>query len=557
MKKLPFALIVLCLMAGATRAQERTREEVALIASRADSIFATYLEKSSFKEPGTIKLNDRVLKQFEKLFTTDATIFDDINAVFNPEVKEGEYPYQLKTRTRSQYIDGMLDEFTNGIIVNNKRVNMSYTDFDRGLIYAAVEREVTGITSTHRYDFYSRSGLLLTMVVRPDLSVRIQSIDPIGTPVFKIRNDEDLDGVIDERDECRRIRGIISLNGCPDSDGDGIPDKDDECPMLSGPKENKGCPPSTFTYSFVFNGGIGYNFSKSALPVQPYNNTDLGYESLDKERSKMMEIDNPDRFSGSLFLGGNICYYYGKKKNNRNKGISLGISVLNFKGDYGMKTLPMYEFRSYDGNDYYRRRVTIKEFYEEATFNIFNAPLFFRYKEKFSAKSGFEIFAGPAFTYMMITSSPRVIADFEGIYQWNEEKKRYDYLPNLTTNQNDFYVTGDMVTAHTNEQQYFEQIRNAGTLYLFELNKKLEKKTDVKDRYGLGLNAGADVFYHFSPNMAIKIGGVIMYSKLLGDNDTYKIVDKPDENQYKSVFQSNWSINYLSFGINAGLIIGI
>jgi Thrombospondin type 3 repeat len=70
--------------------------------------------------------------------------------------------------------------------------------------------------------------------------------------------DTDGDGIPDNEDACKRIKGVASdtprLNGCPpppppvDTDGDGIGDPDDACPKKKGvassdPKLN-GCPPA-------------------------------------------------------------------------------------------------------------------------------------------------------------------------------------------------------------------------------------------------------------------------------------------------------------------------
>lgn len=57
--------------------------------------------------------------------------------------------------------------------------------------------------------------------------------------------DSDLDGVIDNEDECPMLAGSKETNGCPDTDGDLIIDKYDDCPRLKGVKENNGCPEIT------------------------------------------------------------------------------------------------------------------------------------------------------------------------------------------------------------------------------------------------------------------------------------------------------------------------
>jgi outer membrane protein OmpA-like peptidoglycan-associated protein len=65
------------------------------------------------------------------------------------------------------------------------------------------------------------------------------AVDVNGCPI-----DTDGDGVPDYLDECRTVKGLTSLKGCPDSDGDGVADKDDKCPDT--PKgwkvDASGCP---------------------------------------------------------------------------------------------------------------------------------------------------------------------------------------------------------------------------------------------------------------------------------------------------------------------------
>ncbi len=54
--------------------------------------------------------------------------------------------------------------------------------------------------------------------------------------------DADGDGVIDKLDACPKESGPAKLRGCPDSDGDGIADRQDACPNEAGPAHRKGCP---------------------------------------------------------------------------------------------------------------------------------------------------------------------------------------------------------------------------------------------------------------------------------------------------------------------------
>jgi OOP family OmpA-OmpF porin len=64
-------------------------------------------------------------------------------------------------------------------------------------------------------------------------------VDAHGCPV-----DTDGDGVADYLDKCPDVKGLASLQGCPDVDGDGVADPDDRCPSTpAGVRvDASGCP---------------------------------------------------------------------------------------------------------------------------------------------------------------------------------------------------------------------------------------------------------------------------------------------------------------------------
>jgi type IX secretion system PorP/SprF family membrane protein len=65
-------------------------------------------------------------------------------------------------------------------------------------------------------------------------------ISRAGCP--EIDGDSDGDGIIDAKDNCPFISGAIEFRGCPDTDEDGVPDLSDNCPFLKGLIPNRGCP---------------------------------------------------------------------------------------------------------------------------------------------------------------------------------------------------------------------------------------------------------------------------------------------------------------------------
>lgn len=61
-----------------------------------------------------------------------------------------------------------------------------------------------------------------------------------GCPI----EDADEDGVEDDKDACPLEYGKAALMGCPDSDNDGVIDRNDSCPNIPGPLDFNGCPDS-------------------------------------------------------------------------------------------------------------------------------------------------------------------------------------------------------------------------------------------------------------------------------------------------------------------------
>jgi outer membrane protein OmpA-like peptidoglycan-associated protein len=68
--------------------------------------------------------------------------------------------------------------------------------------------------------------------------------DVSGLVAFNGCPDADGDGIQDSKDSCPNTAGLAALNGCPDADGDGIANKDDMCPNEKGSSANRGCPDS-------------------------------------------------------------------------------------------------------------------------------------------------------------------------------------------------------------------------------------------------------------------------------------------------------------------------
>ena len=156
MKKILLQLMLFVLPAFAI-AQGYSAEDKATICTNVDTLLQAYLQKSGLKLPGGNKRNDKVVGDLRAMFTVDAEIFDDINATYN-EKKDSD-PYELKIKTRNIYIEDLIDAFPKGLIINNKNVNINYSNIDKGEIQVALERNVLG-TNTNKFTLDRKSTRL-------------------------------------------------------------------------------------------------------------------------------------------------------------------------------------------------------------------------------------------------------------------------------------------------------------------------------------------------------------------------------------------------------------
>lgn len=63
----------------------------------------------------------------------------------------------------------------------------------------------------------------------------------VPIPYSKIK-DRDKDGIVNKKDKCPDVPGVLEFNGCPDKDGDHIQDSEDKCPDIAGLASAQGCP---------------------------------------------------------------------------------------------------------------------------------------------------------------------------------------------------------------------------------------------------------------------------------------------------------------------------
>ena len=108
--------------------------------------------------------------------------------------------------------------------------------------------------------------------------------------------------------------------------------------------------------------------------------------------------------------------------------------------------------------------------------------------------------------------------------------------------------------------------------YDFIANKELKNIQETAiNRFGLAINATGDIFYHVSAKAAVKLGAAFFYgvNTLSKGDDNYLMIVKGEKGgdfsedhgsngDYRSIYNSNLKReNFSSFGINAGIILGL
>jgi len=80
----------------------------------------------------------------------------------------------------------------------------------------------------------------------------------------------------------------------------------------------------------------------------------------------------------SLALGANLAYFFTR---NKRLGISLGTDLTNYSATYTVIDPAIYTFKSNDGVNDYRRRITLQAgSFEKINYSLLNFPLLFTYR---------------------------------------------------------------------------------------------------------------------------------------------------------------------------------
>jgi hypothetical protein len=553
-----------------------SNEEKAAIAAKVDSVVMIYLRNSSFTTGGESKYNEAVASELMALFTEDATIFDDVIPKYQDN--GNGYPYVLESKSRNDYFRGAFKELKSGIRIRNRKLRVSYDDLETGVVKVYLNRMLEAVTKTEEYAISNNDTVLVKLrISNPSLAVKIASVEPVGQTAFKVKNDADLDGLIDARDECAQEKGFRALKGCPDRDLDGIADKDDNCPDIKGLPQFNGCTDKWFSYPLVLSASTGPLLNLNNINAPEANTLFRPFSDLDPDQSlQTAEVKNPG-FKTGIAFNAHIAYYFGKKQSNKNKGVSIGINLNTYEASYTLNNAVIH-FKDFDGVDFYRRIITIDEATERVRFNTINIPLMFRYRFKVSRKVGLEFSTGPSFNlFFNRQSTDKVVYDAEGAYAYKGDAatglSRFDYFQVFNPIKEDYLMLraqdidpddlGGAISASA--AAAYANLAEANRNYDFGLNRELSDKGDfssIETRRGFALNAGLDLTYNIFYRFLFKVGANVIVGRnnsTTGDNE-YTFITKNDNggpDKYNSLFNSNQASTYLAFGVNVGLIIGL
>lgn len=545
-------------------------EEKSTVARNVDSLLTAFMKNSTFTQGGENKYNEITASHLMALFTEDAVIFDDIFPKYNDDGIGS--PYKLESKKRNDYFRVAYREFASGVRIKNKMIRINYDEINNGKVKVYLNRMLEARSASDGFLITNNDTILLNVRIFPNLNVKIFGIEPIGIALFKVMNDADQDGIINEIDECDDEKGPKLLSGCPDNDKDGIANRYDDCPEFFGYPQFNGCDSGWYSYPFVFSASVGYILALNRIKLPTGGELARPFEKLDEfESMQEAKVTNPG-LTGGISFNAHLAYYFGKKKSNLKKGLSLGINISSYEADYSLTNVVLH-YKDFDGVDFYRRIVTIDEANERVRFNTINIPIMFRYRFKTSKNVGIEISAGASgMIFFNRFSAAKVLYDAEGVYDFNENLNRFDYMEVFDPIENDYLMLrsedidpDDFGTNSSTADAAFNLLYGANRNYDFGLNRELSDNGDftgIETRYGYAFNGGLDLTYNIFYKVLLKAGANIV----VGRNNTsvkeksYTFITTKKENSeadYHSIFDSDRPSTYIAFGLNIGLIIGL
>ena len=179
-------------------------------------LFDKFRSNCNFNDDG--QLSQLKLKQFQSLFSKEATIID----IFNP-IRVDDTKVEAVDRPIQEFINTIQSDYPGGLDLTLQNVSLDYSNLSTSSIAKLL---VSRAYSTN---------------LNPETLNDIIEVEVKLSPDFKSAEIVKITG--------GKTSLSFTFNPCPelaigesDTDGDCVSNKDDGCPNKRGPKETNGCP---------------------------------------------------------------------------------------------------------------------------------------------------------------------------------------------------------------------------------------------------------------------------------------------------------------------------
>ncbi len=521
-----------------------------VIFAKVDSLLKDFNEYSTFKdlENNPNEISSKYAEKFKALFTTDATIADELCLKYFDSDKNLSSYLQYENRSVDDYILKRKNTFSQGLddikVVNT---DISYREIALGHVTVIMERYSKATLPTSNITISSRPILTLDLQFSKNFSeLKITSIRMVNDGDSKkvrgykhSKNDEDLD-FKSEDDEDKRYPGLKETSGHPNAE---------EVSYL----RSTGI---SFDANFNIDLSLSYGMNIPSIAIKDFNNSGLfaNYERASEDWSSSNKFSESKMNVKSILSAGiSGTYYFGVLAK---VGLTSGINWSQINAEIANNNDMHISYRAEDPTGTsYRRIISSKGITENYTASYFSVPLMGKYKfnlRKISNKLSFEIGAGVNMNLNMtaMSSNPSGTFTYEAIYTAQQETGEF---PTYT------YLSQEEIDANTNVYQWNiengrEDInyvaQNEGLDLGVDKSLKLtENKTVFKG--GLGAIVSPTLYYKIGNKMFAALGFTYTTNTFSFDKaSAYSITDKVGE--YHSLLQSvpKFSMPVLSFNFS-------
>lgn len=540
MKKYLFLLLSILSLHSAF-SQELTWEQKYRAIKAVDSIMRIYSDNLSFTDPNSDSISSKAMKRFGSIFSSDATVFDDLN----PSFFEGNMQDKLKFKERSveEFLSLTKQTYPMGLLTANiTNMRIGYNDLSSYAAIVSVEKEVIAVTRNN-WRVKMKDTLLVTLRLSEDYrTAKIQKISQDGSVYdavnYRIQNDRDNDFVIDDEDNCKDIPGYIQYNGCE--------------------------PPIGPFATLLVGGGIGYSietFGGTTGDIQDAGSYDLYDVTFtptsgadpDLQGSIELELFPWRERQIGIGFGGMISFMNAKLK------IKQGHYNVVYESDNDL----LLNYTTDDGKDEldrdYRRLINNSTEVSENVNLIYFTPFVnLKLKKQFNdSKLGFKLNIGAGISLKTTPS----IGKHDGTFQYGAE---YSYLSNNTwgysesETQLEIKLTQDFINSYSGTSGLLNTLSGAGLNYdLWEYSisgADVPSSAEVKLGFGYRFMVTPAITYQTFSSLYWNFGIQLMYSSHTNESfeaSSYALTNTLSE--YNTLLLGTKKVQHLYFGLTAGL----